>query len=60
MQVILDANKLTIGYYDGYGDIHGLAFKMYAENIRSTGERSFYLKSLEKGYYRQSRLETYG
>jgi len=33
MHVKFDKNLFTIGYFDDFSQIHGLAFKFYAENV---------------------------
>lgn len=60
MHVKCEQSQLTIGYYNQEGELHGLGFKLYAENAEVSGARSLYLKTIERGYYRNSVLETYG
>lgn len=40
--------------------MHGLAFKMYADNLEVNGTKPLYLKAIERGYYRNSKLNTFG
>lgn len=52
MHVKYDKNELVIGYFDETGEKHGLSFTMYAENVDISGQKSLYLKSIERGYYK--------
>lgn len=60
MHVKYDRNDLTIGYYNDRGELHGLAAKMYAENVETNGQKGLCLKTIERGYYRNSELDTFG
>lgn len=40
MHVKYDKDKLTIGYFDDDGEIHGLAFKMNALNANVAGYKA--------------------
>lgn len=55
-----ERNKSTIGYFDEDGDLNGIGFTFYSENLTPNGEKALYLKSIERGYYRQSQLEVFG
>jgi hypothetical protein len=60
MHVKRDLNELIIGYYNERGELHGLAAKLYAENAEAKGNKELCLKPIERGYYRNSQLETFG
>lgn len=51
---------MTIGFFDNNGEIHGLAFRNYIENTEISSKNPFYQKNLERGYYKNSKLETFG
>lgn len=60
MHVKYDHQELTVGYYNANGELHGLGFKSHAENAEVSGVKSLYIKPIERGYYRNSNLETFG
>lgn len=56
MHIKYDQNQLIIGYHNLNGDLHGLGFKAYAENIHLSSLKSLHLKSIERGYYKNGKL----